>query len=55
MATGVVDEQTALATIRGIMAKTKEAGKEEGNSKGGKSNGGGKEDSNGERQQQQPG
>jgi hypothetical protein len=47
MATRVADELMAMAT------KTREAGKEEVNGKGNKSNGNGKEDSNHEQQQQQ--
>jgi hypothetical protein len=43
MATRVAGEQTAMATMRAMMTKMKEVGEEEGNGKGGKSNGKGKE------------
>ncbi len=50
MATRVVGKHTATATTRAIVTKTREAGMEEGNGKGGKSNGNGngKEDGSGE-------
>ncbi len=37
-----------------MVTKTREAGKEEGIGRGGKSNGDGQDDGNGEQQQQQP-
>jgi hypothetical protein len=46
-ATRVAGEQTTMATKRAMGTKTREASKEEGNGKGGKSNGDGKEDGNG--------
>ncbi len=49
MATRVAGKLTATATKRVMATKTREAGKEEGNGTGGKSNGDGKEDGNGER------
>ncbi len=57
-ATRVKGEQTATATKRAMATLMREAGKEEGNGKGGKSNGNGnkegdgKEDSDGKRLQQ---
>jgi hypothetical protein len=50
MATRVAGKRTATVTKRVMATKTREAGKEEGNSnsKGCKSNGNGKEDDNGE-------
>jgi hypothetical protein len=44
MATRVAGERMATATTRAMVKKTKEAGEEEGNGKGGKSNGDGKKD-----------
>jgi hypothetical protein len=46
----VAGERTAMVTKRAMTLKTREAGKEEGNGKGGKSSGDGKDDSNGEQQ-----
>ncbi len=40
MVTRVVGERTAMASKRAIAMKTREAGKEESDGKGGKSNGG---------------
>jgi hypothetical protein len=54
MATRVVGKQTATMTTRAMVTKTKEACEEEGNGKGNKSNGDGKEDGNGKQQQHQP-
>ena len=54
MATRVAGKQTAMAMTREMVTKTKEAGEEEGNGKGGKSNGDSKESSDGERRGQQP-
>ncbi len=51
MATRVAGEQTATATMRAIVTKTKEAGEEKGNGKGGKCNGNGEESGNGKQQQ----
>jgi hypothetical protein len=51
MAIRVAGKQTATATKRLMVTKTREAGKEEGNGDGGKSNGNGKEDGNGEQGQ----
>ncbi len=47
MATRVVGKWTAIATTKAMVTKTKEVGEEEGNDKGGKSNGDGEEDGNG--------
>jgi hypothetical protein len=47
--TRVAGEPTATATTRAMVIKTKEAGEEEGNGKGGKSNGDGEESGNGKR------
>jgi hypothetical protein len=47
LATMVVGERTAMATKRAMVIKMREAGEEEGNGKGGNSNGDGKEDNNG--------
>ncbi len=47
MATRVVGKWMAMATTRAIVTKTKEAGEEEGNGKGGKSNGDGMESNDG--------
>jgi hypothetical protein len=47
MAIRVVGEQMATALTRAMVTKTREAGEEEGNGKGGKSDGDGKEDGNG--------
>ncbi len=49
MATRVAGKQTVFATTRAMLTKTKEAGEEEGNGKGSKSDGNGKKDSNGKR------
>ncbi len=49
MATRVAGKQTVIATTRGMLTKTKEAGEEEGNGKGSKSDGNGKKDGNGKR------
>ncbi len=46
MATRVAGKRMAMATKRAMEIKTKELGKDEGNDKGGKSDGNGKEDSN---------
>jgi hypothetical protein len=46
MATRVAGEQTATVMARVMGMKTKEAGEEEGDGKGGKSNGNDKEDGN---------
>jgi hypothetical protein len=46
MATRVVGEWMAMAMTRVMVTKRKEAGEEEGNGKGGKSNGDGKESGN---------
>jgi hypothetical protein len=48
MATRVAGKWTATARMRAMVTKTKEAGEEEGNGKGGKSDGDGEEDSDGE-------
>ncbi len=48
MATRVVGEWTAMAKTRVMVTKTKEAGEEEGNRNGSKSDGNGEEDGNGE-------
>ncbi len=48
-ATRVARELTATQTKRAIAAKTREAGKEKGIGRGGKSNGDGEEDGNGKR------
>jgi hypothetical protein len=50
MATRMVGKRTAMAKMRVMVTKMKEAGEEEGNDKGGKSDGDGEEDGNGERQ-----
>ncbi len=52
MATRVMGKWTATATTRAMLTKLKQAGEEEENGKGGKSNGDGdgKEDGNGKRQ-----
>ncbi len=50
MATRVAGKRMATATKRVMAMKTREAGKEEGNGKGGKSNGNGKKDGDGEQQ-----
>ncbi len=47
----VMGKWTATATTRAMVTKTKEAGEEEGNGKGGKSNGDGEESGNGKQQQ----
>jgi hypothetical protein len=44
MATRVAGKWTVMVTNRAMATKTREAGKEEGNGKGNKSNGDGKED-----------
>ncbi len=54
MATRLAGKWTAMATMRAMVTKTKEAGEEEGNGKGSKSNGNGKERGNGNPGQQQP-
>jgi hypothetical protein len=46
IATRVVGEGMATMTTRAMVTKTKEAGEEERNSKGGKSDGNGEEDGN---------
>jgi hypothetical protein len=46
----VAGKQTVTATTRSMAMKTKEAGEEEGNGKGGKSDCDGKESSNGKQQ-----
>ncbi len=51
LATRVMGKWTLTAMKRVMAMKTREVGKEEGKSKGGKSNGNGKEDRNGEQQQ----
>jgi hypothetical protein len=51
MATRVAGKRTATAQTRVMVTKTKEAGEEEGNDKGGKSNGNGEEDSTGKQRQ----
>ncbi len=47
MATRMAGKRTATAKMRVMVTKTKKAGEEEGNGKGGKSNGDGEEDGNG--------
>jgi hypothetical protein len=47
MVTMVAGKQTEVARKRAMAIKTREVGKEEGNGKGGKSNGNGKEEGNG--------
>jgi hypothetical protein len=47
--TRVAGERMATGTKRAMATKTREAGKEEGNGKGDKSNDNGKEEGNGER------
>ncbi len=47
IATRVAGKRTATAMTWAILTKTKEAGEEEGNGKGSKSNGNGKESSDG--------
>jgi hypothetical protein len=49
MATRVAGKWAVMATQRAMATKTREAGKEEGNSRGGKSNDDGEEESNGEK------
>jgi hypothetical protein len=49
MATRVAGKRMATATTRVMVTKMKEAGEEEGNGKGSKSNGDGKKDGNGKR------
>jgi hypothetical protein len=49
MATRMAGKWTAMAKMRVMVMKTKEAGEEEGNGKGSKSNGDGEEDGNGDR------
>jgi hypothetical protein len=44
MATGVAGKRTVTATTKAMVTKMKEVGEEEGNGKGGKSDGDGKED-----------
>jgi hypothetical protein len=51
MATRVAGKQTATATTRAMVTKTREVGEEEGNDKGCKSGGNGKESSDGKQQQ----
>ncbi len=48
MATRVAGKRMAMATTRGLVTKMKEAGEEEGNGKGDKSNGNRKEKDNDE-------
>jgi hypothetical protein len=50
MVTRVAGERMATATIRAMVTKTKKVGEEEGNGKGGKNIGNGKESSNGKQQ-----
>jgi hypothetical protein len=50
MATRVVGKHTAMLTKRAMAKKTREVGKEEGNGKGGKSNGDAKKAGNGKPQ-----
>ncbi len=50
IATRVVGKGMVATTTREMVMKTKEVGKEEGNSKGIKSNSDGKEDCNGKQQ-----
>jgi hypothetical protein len=50
MTTRVVGKQMATATMRAMVTKTMEAGKEKVNSKGIKSDGNGKEDGDGKQQ-----
>jgi hypothetical protein len=50
LATRVTGERMAMETKKAMATKTREGSKEEGNGKGGKSNGKGKEDGNGEQQ-----
>jgi hypothetical protein len=50
MVTRVVGERTAMATMRAMVTKTREAGEEEGNGKNGKRDGYGKESGDGKRQ-----
>jgi hypothetical protein len=47
IATWVVGKGMAMTTTRAMVMNTKEVGEEEGNSKGGRSDGNGKEDGNG--------
>jgi hypothetical protein len=47
LVTRVAGKRTGTATNRAMAKKTREAGEEEGNGKGGKSNCNGKEDGNG--------
>jgi hypothetical protein len=54
IAAWVAGEGMATKTTRAMGMKMKEAGDEEGNVKGGKSDGNGEEDGNGEQQQRQP-
>ncbi len=51
MMTRVAGKGLATVTIRAMVTKSKEAGEEEGNGKGGKSNGDGKDSSDGKQQQ----
>ncbi len=46
--TRVAGKRTAMATMRAMVTKTREAGEEEGNCKGGKSDGNGNKSGNGE-------
>jgi hypothetical protein len=55
LATRVAGERMVTATKRVMVTKMREADKEEGNCKGGKSDGNGKEDGKGEQRHQQPG
>jgi hypothetical protein len=54
IATRLTGKQTATMMTRAMVTKTKEVGEEEGNGKGGKSDGYGKESGNGKQQRQQP-
>jgi hypothetical protein len=46
----VAGKWMAMATMRAMVTKTKEAGEEEGDGRGGKSDGNGEEDGNSEQQ-----
>ncbi len=54
MATRVAGERMAKLTKIAMATRTRKVGNEEGIGRGGKSNGDGKEDGNGKRQQRQP-
>ncbi len=51
MGTGVAGKQLATVMKRAMVTKTREEGEEEGNGKGGKNDGAGKEDIDGKQQQ----